>query len=305
MPSAQTRSHASPKRGVPQDEPVAPATPPRVGRHPVYPLAADCRVRPPLSAVAQWRTWDIQAIGRSPKTFPWIIAHRGASAVAPEGTRAAIRCAAQARADMVELDVQMTFDGELIIFHDERLERTTNGRGHIGRTPYSKLAQLDAGCWFHPRFKKQRILLLSQALRYVPSWMGINLELKRTSKRKALLNRILQIIASASLKKRLLLSSFDPALLEGLQGTGLALALICRHYPDSSLRQAVRLRCKAWHPFHSLLNPTRIEKAHTIGLRVHAWTIDEPKQARQLLRWGVDGFFTNDPKRLRDQCLCL
>src|SRR3989338_9017514 len=119
-----------------------------------------------------------------------LIAHRGASAVAPEGTRAAIREAIRAGADMVELDVQMTRDGRLVIFHDERLERTTNGHGVLRRARFADVARLDAGGWFHPRFSGERVLLVSQALRLIPPRIGVNLELKRTSRRRALLHRV-------------------------------------------------------------------------------------------------------------------
>jgi len=119
-----------------------------------------------------------------------IIAHRGASAVAPEGTRAAIREAVLAGSDMIELDVQMTLDGRLVVFHDDRLERTTDGRGRLKDARYAEIARLDAGSWFHPRFSGERILLLSQAIRSIPQRMGINLELKRTPKRLALLDRV-------------------------------------------------------------------------------------------------------------------
>jgi glycerophosphoryl diester phosphodiesterase len=199
---------------------------------------------------------------------------------------------------MVELDVQMTWDGRLVIFHDDRLERTTNGAGVLTGVRYSQIAQLDAGAWFHPRFAGERILLVSQAIRLVPPPLRINLELKHTHTRSALLRCLLRVVRRARLGKRLLLSSFDPDLLRPLGPTRLALALICRSDPDRSLQQAVRLRCEAWHPFHTLVTPQRIARAHAAGLRVHAWTIDDLRGARRLARWGVDGLFTNHPARL-------
>lgn len=226
-----------------------------------------------------------------------IIAHRGASAAAPEGTRAALRAAARAGADMVELDVQMTRDGRLVIFHDERLERTTNGRGRLSRTRYADLARLDAGAWFAPRFAGERVLLVSQAVRSVPKRVGINLELKRTPHRRQLVTRLSRLLRRRPLGRRLLLSSFDPRLIEPFRR--LACALICRRQPDQSLRRAIRLRCAAWHPHHTLVTPARVARAHAAGLAVRAWTVDERPRARQLARWGIDGIFTNDPRRLR------
>ena len=229
---------------------------------------------------------------------PLIIAHRGASAVAPESTRAAIRAAVRGGADAVELDVQMTRDGCLVVFHDDRLERTTNGAGTVRNTRYTDLARLDAGAWFHPRWAGERILLVSQAARLIPAPMRIHLELKRTLRRQALLRGLLHVVRRARIGRRLLLSSFDAALLRPLRKTRLAYALISRTDPDRSLEQAVRLGCAAWHPLHTLVTPRRIARAHAVGLRVHAWTVDDPARARRLIRWGVDGIFTNHPARL-------
>ena len=228
-----------------------------------------------------------------------VIAHRGASGMAPESTRAAIREAVRAGADMIELDVQMTRDGRLVIFHDDRLERTTNGRGRVTQTRYAQLARLDAGGWFHPRFAGERIVLASQALRLVPRRVRINLELKRTSRRQALLRRVRQALRRARAARYVLLSSFDPKLLEPLRATKIAFALISRRHPDRSLAQAIRLGCAAWHPVHTFVTPRRIQRAHAAGLRVHAWTVDDRRRARRLARWAVDGIFTNHPERLR------
>jgi glycerophosphoryl diester phosphodiesterase len=231
---------------------------------------------------------------------PWLlIAHRGASAVAPEGTRAALRAAVRAKAQMVELDVRMTNDGRLIIFHDDRLDRTTNGSGEVTRHRYQDLARLDAGAWFHPRFRGERILLASQAIRLLPRRMRVNLELKPTTRPTRLLRQLRRLARRTHSTRRLLVSSFDARLIAPLASSRVRSALICRQHPDRSLRQAIRLRCASWHPFHRLVTRARIARAHAAGLAVYAWTVNSPTRARQLLQAGIDGCFTNDPSRLR------
>ena len=231
---------------------------------------------------------------------PWrIIAHRGASVAAPESTRAAILAAARAGASMVELDVQMTRDGRLVVFHDADVRRTTDGTGRVRAMPYARLARLDAGAWFHPRFAGERILLVSQVFRLVPTTMRINLELKPTRARGLLIRRLRRIIRSTGARGRLLVSSFDPALLRLLVPARLPLALICRRDPERSLRQAIRLGCAAWHPFHALVTSRRVARAHAAGVAVHAWTVDRAVLARRMRGCGVDGIFTNDPGRFR------
>ena len=227
-----------------------------------------------------------------------IIAHRGASGAAPESTRSAIAAAVRAGADMIELDVQMTRDGRLVAFHDDRLDRTTDGQGRLVDQRYARIARLDAGRWFHPRFAGERVLLVSQALRLVPRSIRMNLELKSTPRRRAVLERLHRLIRRAGAARRVLLSSFDPALISVRSGR-IPRALICRRQPDASLRRAMALRCSAWHPHVSLVTARRVAWAHAAGLRVHAWTVDRPAQARRLLRCGVDGVFTNHPRRLR------
>ena len=244
-----------------------------------------------VSSYAQGRRWARRA--------PFaVIAHRGASAQAPESTAAAIRAAARARAAMIELDVQMTQDGRVVIFHDERLERTTNGHGRLTRTRFAELTRLDAGRWFGRRFSGQRILLVSEALNAVPARMGVNLELKHSRAPRRFMRRVLRILRRVPQRRRLILSSFDPMLIRLAQPAHRPTALICRRQPDRSLRQAIRLGCGSWHPFHALLTRRRLAEAHGAGLRVYAWTVDRVEAARRLRRLGVDGVFTNDPARL-------
>ena len=229
---------------------------------------------------------------------PWVIAHRGASAVAPESTRAALREAISAGVEMVELDVQLTRDMRLVVFHDIRLDRTTDGCGPLARTPYRQLARLDAGLWFSPRFVRERVLLASQALRILRR-TRTNLELKRTPHKALLVDRVLRCLRATRAGARVLVSSFDPSLIAIVhrRRPRLATALIChREYPET-VRRAVRLGCLAIHPHVALATPTRIRQAHAAGLRVHVWTVDEPRLVRRLAHWGVDGLFSNDPRR--------
>lgn len=232
-----------------------------------------------------------------------VIAHRGASGQAPESTAAAIRLALRARADMIELDVQMTQDQRLVIFHDDRLDRTTNGRGRLIRRRYRDVAGLDAGAWFSPRFAGERILLVSQALRLIPPPCRINLELKRTRRPAALIRGLVRGLRWTRAGRRVLVSSFDASLVGRVRTCAprVPTALLCRRRPWAALQQAVRLGCVAFHPHHSLVTPTLIERAHAAGLRVHTWVVDRPALARRLVRMGADGLFTNVPNEIRFQ----
>jgi glycerophosphoryl diester phosphodiesterase len=229
-----------------------------------------------------------------------LFAHRGASAVAPESTEAALLEAIDAGADGVELDVQLSRDGRLIVFHDERLDRTSNGTGTLTSRPWRVLATLDTGAWFAPRFAGQRMLLASQALRLLRRRCDVNLELKRTSRAEMLIDRLLRCLRWTRATRRVLVSSFDLPLLSRLlrRAPRIATAALCDRAFDPTLRTAVRLRCHAIHPHVSLVTEGVVHRAHAAGLRVHVWTVDQATVARRLSEWGVDGIFCNDPRRM-------
>jgi len=229
-----------------------------------------------------------------------LIGHRGAVAYAPESTRAAIRAALRCKVDMIELDVQVTRDGRLVIFHDRRLERTTDGRGLLVRHRYADLARLDAGSWFASRFAGERILLASQALRMIPAPCRINLELKSTRRPVLLIRQLARSLRWTGTVSRVLVSSFDARLLARLKQADrhVARALLCSRQPWRALRRAVRLNCVAFHPHYALITPALVTAAHAAGLRVHTWTVDRARDAARLAAMGVDGITSNAPDRL-------
>jgi len=118
--------------------------------------------------------------------LPNLIAHRGASAYAPENTLASLRKAKELGADWVEFDVMLDSRGEAIVFHDEKLHRTTNGRGYVASTPYKVIATLDAGSWFGSEFTGEQVPTLADWLVEAASLqMGINLEMKLGKQQRA------------------------------------------------------------------------------------------------------------------------
>src|SRR3990167_7563410 len=110
---------------------------------------------------------------------PKVIAHRGASAYAPENTLIAFTKAAQLEIKWIEFDVMQASCGTPIIFHDETLNRTTNGKGDVCRYSYTYLQTLDAGSWFNPRFSGERIPTLNAVMAFLANEnMNANIEIK-------------------------------------------------------------------------------------------------------------------------------
>ncbi|PWG62973.1 glycerophosphodiester phosphodiesterase family protein [Spiribacter halobius] len=233
-----------------------------------------------------------------------VIAHRGASAVAPENTLPALAAAADAGARWVEIDAQVVADGTAVVFHDERLERCSNGRGQLITAEWPALRHLDAGSWFAPAFARTPIPRLEDALDLCRERdLGLNLELKVSP--GAQLDRLAEGTLAAVSRRplapgQLLLSSFEPQLLARCRQAKPALprGLICRRVPQELATLAARLELSTLHPDHRRLTARAIAAAEAVGLELYAWTVNDATRARRWLQAGVAGVITDQPAAL-------
>lgn len=140
-----------------------------------------------------------------------VFAHRGYSAKYPENTMAAFNAALQYNIDGIELDVHETKDGELVVIHDEKLNRTTNGKGYVKDHTLSQLLKLDAGSWFHKAFKGERIPTLEEVLRLVkPAGKIVNIELKSNIlPYDGMDMKVIKLVREMKMERQVILSSFD------------------------------------------------------------------------------------------------
>jgi glycerophosphoryl diester phosphodiesterase len=234
------------------------------------------------------------------------IAHRGASAYAPENTLAAFRLALEMGADGFELDVMSSADGHLVVIHDDTVDRTTDGSGPVRQKTLTELKALDAGARFDARFAGERIPTLQEVFDLVAgNCVFVNVEIKTESLRSdGLEERLMALIRRYNLRERLLISSFNPFALWRMRrlAPGLSLALL---YAED---QRVYLRNR-WFAFLShpdALNPSfriaiqeHVRWARSKGYRLYVWTVDEEPEMRRLIALGVDGIITNKPDLLR------
>lgn len=245
------------------------------------------------------------------------IAHRGASASAPENTLAAFAEAVRLGVDAIELDVHLSADGVPVVIHDETVDRTTDGRGAVASLPYATLKRLDAGSWFAPRFRGERIPSLDDTLDWAFGRTGLNIEMKAKTadggRRARGLAPVgladLQALAGAvarSLKRvrfrgLLLLSSFDPRALilarEALPRARLGL-LASRSARDLE-RLHRRVGLFALHAHSRLASSRLIRKVHARGLAVLVWPVNGIASMRRFLARGADGLMTDDPGLFR------
>lgn len=224
-------------------------------------------------------------------------AHRGLSDYAPENTMIAFEKAVQAGAKAIELDIQLTADGKIVVMHDFYLGRTNDGQGLLMEQDYEKIAGLDAGKWFAPEFSGERIPLLEEVLQQVPKEIFLNIEMKKLAfdKRKDFAKKLVDLLHCYP--REVLVSSFDHHLLKAVQeeDDSIPLGLLyCSNLIDI-FRYAEQsgLKISAIHPSIEYVNPDLVEQAHERNIKVNVYTIKQQLELDLMKRWQVDGVFVN------------
>ena len=228
---------------------------------------------------------------------PLIIAHRGASGTCPENTLVAFARAAALGAHMVELDVQLTRDGAVVVMHDWTLERTTDGSGAVCDRTLAEIRGLDAGAWFGSAFRGTRVPTLAEVLAAVG--LPVNVELKPVGD-DGLEARALAVVESAGALARVVFSSFDAGALERLRAcaAGATLAVLWDAGPVAdAVGRARRVGARALHLRKDRTTPDALAAAAAAGLPVRAWTVNERGEMDRLVAAGVEGIFTDFPER--------
>lgn len=225
------------------------------------------------------------------------IAHRGASGDFPENTLRAFDAAIAAGAAMCELDVQRTADGVLVVIHDDTLDRTTDGVGKVAGSTFAALRRLDAGRWCDPQCAGERVPTLREVLELVRSRCALNVELKADG----IAGPVCALIREQHAEETTLVSSFDwPAIAEVRRiAPAVQTALLTDRAVGRALARATTMRVAALNPRHDLVDRELCAAAHQRGLKVYAWTVDDPAEMGRLIDAGIDGIMTNYPARLR------
>jgi glycerophosphoryl diester phosphodiesterase len=238
-------------------------------------------------------------------SYPRIVAHRGGGKLAPENTIEAIDVGAQLGLKMIEIDAKLSDDDVVFLLHDDRVDRTSDGQGEAGALRYEQLRALDAGSWFGPTFAGAHMPRLEEVAQRCHSLgLAVNIEIKPSAGRDVETGRIVALEAvrlwpdnkAASDSQPLpLLSSFSYAALE-------AAAAVAGHLPRGMLystvpadwrAQASALGCVSLHANHAKLTEALVAEIKASGLRVLAYTVNEPERARTLASWGVDAICTD------------
>lgn len=228
---------------------------------------------------------------------PLVIAHRGASAYAPENTLAAFRLAMEQGADGAELDVTLSADGAVVVIHDDTVDRTTNGTGRVATMTLAALRALDAG-------KGERIPTLAEVLEVTaqhprPFLLNIELKARWFSGEAALVRAVVAEVRAAQSADRVLFSSFSPWVVRRL----------AHHAPEVPRAWLYHRAMPRWmralglqiagalsfeHPEHWLVTPALVRRCTRAGRGVNTWTVNDEVRAVMLMRLGVRGLIGDD-----------
>jgi len=231
-----------------------------------------------------------------------ILGHRGASADAPENTLQAFQLALAQGAEGVELDARLCGSGEVVVFHDDALDRLAARPGRVAETPWSTLRTLDVGT---PGGRAPaRIPLLSEVLEALPGTACINVELKADGAGLGLAASVARLLLAHREERRVVVSSFQPLCLLALaaRAPSLRRGYLIDPARPFWLEAGVLARIAgrdAVHPGDVLVSEARAQAWHRQGKEICVWTVDDPVRARQLRRWGIDALITNRPGAMR------
>jgi glycerophosphoryl diester phosphodiesterase len=224
-----------------------------------------------------------------------VFGHRGAAGHEPENTLRSIRKAIELGTHWIEIDVYAV-EGELVVIHDETLERTTNGTGRVVEQSLSHLRSLDAG-------GGEQIPLLSEVLDVIAGCAGLNVELKGDDTEllvAAALNECIQhgwsprqlMVSAASLAHLVLLREAAPQL---------SLGQVIEDNLERGLAAAAELGLFSVHPAHEAVESTAVRQAHALGMRVFPYTVNEYVDIQRMRQLAVDGVFSDFPDRVLAQ----
>jgi glycerophosphoryl diester phosphodiesterase len=236
--------------------------------------------------------------------LPPVIGHRGAAAYAPENTLAGLRKAKALGCRWVEFDVRLTADGQPVLLHDSRLERTTDGRGRVSALSLAAVRRHDAGRWFHSSFAGECVPTLEEAVMLLAELgLGANVELKAARGKEAATGGVVAELVARTWPAdpaHLLISSFQQGALAAARDRAphIARGILFRRVPKNWRKVAAGLGCVTIHADQQRLRPAMISEIRRAGYPLLAYTVNNPERAKILFDFGVKSVFSDVPDRL-------
>ena len=235
-----------------------------------------------------------------------IFAHRGASGYAPENTLSAIKKAIEMKADGIEIDIQLTKDGKIVVIHDWKVDRTTTGRGFVYELDCYYIRSLDAGQWYTKDFIGEVVPTLEEVLDILPKDMILNIEIKDIARKHSNIEeKMLEVLKKYPEKfDNIIVSSFHHDKIKRLQELEpkLKLALLT----DSEFIEIEKylstngLNSYSYHPEINLISKKDVDILHKKGIKIFVWKVNKEEDLAYLIKLGVDGVITNYPDIMKE-----
>ena len=227
-----------------------------------------------------------------------IIAHRGASAYAPENTLAAFDKALDLGAADVEFDVHFSADGQVVVIHDDTVDRTTNGSGAVAELTLAQLKSLDAGSWFAAQFSEERIPTLMELLERYKDRLHLHIEVK--GRAEHLSEKTIDLVRDHGWLDSVTIISFQKERLEEARAYApeIPAGWLAREVDESMIEQARRLRLAMICPQAGILDRELADRLHQKGFIVMVWGAGDEDVMRRVVEAGADGMTVDFPDKL-------
>lgn len=228
-----------------------------------------------------------------------IVAHRGASRIAPENTLSAMRKAIEFGADFAECDVFQTKDGELVLFHDEEMDRTTGKGGMIWDYTLAELKTMEVGSWFHEEFRGEPIPTLREVIQLVKGKIKLNIEVKVSGKDPDIAQKVVEIIQSEGIEQDCMVTSFEkPVILKVKEIAPQVITgfIFDEEHPPDIFEGNWEYVCSK----RNIVDEDFVRVAKRKGKKIFVWTVNYPAEMKELIALGVDGIITDVPDLLKE-----
>lgn len=235
---------------------------------------------------------------------PTVMAHRGASADAPENTMAAFELAIEEMADWIELDVQMTSDGVVVVTHDTNLKRITGLNRNVWQVTYDRIKELDAGSWYGEEFADQKIPTLEEVMELTAGKIKLNIEMKPSGHETGFEEEVIRIIREYDMTDDCMICSMKYNTLKRIKElapditTTYVLIMAYSNFWDVDAADAFSIS-------YNMLSKSIIYNVKNAGKDIYAWTVNTEKDMQSVFDYGVDGIITDDPTLGQEVILSL
>jgi glycerophosphoryl diester phosphodiesterase len=231
------------------------------------------------------------------------VAHRGATGYAPENTIAAFDKGVEMKADYIEIDIQRSKDGELVIIHDNTVDRTTDGTGYVKDLTFEQIRSLDAGSWKGEQFTGEKIPTFDEILDRYHGKTGILIELKSPELYPGIEAQVAQELKERNLDKpqneKIIIQSFN---FESMKITNSLLPKVPigvltsnrAHTTEQALKEFATY-ADYFNPSYGIVTKELVDQVHSLGMKIQSWTVRSQEAADFLLEMNVDGIITDYP----------